>query len=94
MKAMSNVLMFFVALIAMALILLVIYDSSGAGKSLEKSCGTDADCACGVSIETGDCFYGNRDFVDTSSQCPDFCNGIAANLEIVCSNGICAQRVV
>lgn len=57
----------------------------------EKYCASDRDCACGVHIRTGECFYGNRNFVDTSRQCPDFCNGIAANLAIRCVDNKCVQ---
>lgn len=57
----------------------------------EKFCSTDQDCACGRHIITGDCFYGNLDFVDTTQQCPDFCNGIAANFRISCINYVCVQ---
>jgi hypothetical protein len=68
----------------------VFFQSSG---NLEKYCRTDRDCSCGVRISTGDCFYGNKDFVDSSRQCPDFCNGIAANLVIKCANNECTQSV-
>jgi putative hemolysin len=54
-------------------------------------CGTTADCACGVHKTTRQCFYGNKDYVDVSQQCPDFCNGIAAHLEIVCAQHNCVQ---
>ncbi len=54
-------------------------------------CDSTADCACGVQKETRQCFYGNKDYVDTAQQCPDFCNGIAAHLEIVCSEHKCIQ---
>jgi hypothetical protein len=94
MKAMASLMIFFIALIAFALIILVLYDMSGYGTELENSCNTDSDCACGVHIDTGECFYGNKDFVDMSRQCPDFCNGIAANLAIVCSNSTCTQKRV
>jgi hypothetical protein len=60
----------------------------------EKYCSSDQDCACGVNVKNGDCFFGNKNFVDTTRQCPDFCNGIAANLVIECSNSICIQRNV
>jgi hypothetical protein len=65
---------------------------SGPPASNEKYCGFDDDCACGVHVKTGECFYGNRNFVDASKQCPDFCNGIAANLEIKCVENECVQR--
>ena len=54
-------------------------------------CRMDEDCACGVDIETGDCFYGNKNYVDTGRQCPDFCTGIAGNLAIECINNVCTQ---
>jgi hypothetical protein len=60
-------------------------------KPSEKQCSTNSDCACGVSIKTNDCFFGNKNFVNTSVQCPDFCNGIAANLEIRCISNECVQ---
>ena len=58
---------------------------------MEQYCEQDSDCACGKSIETGDCFYGNKAFVDTSQQCPDFCTGIAGNLVIECVDNTCKQ---
>ncbi|MFN3528064.1 MAG: beta-propeller domain-containing protein, partial [Candidatus Altarchaeaceae archaeon] len=60
-------------------------------KNLEKSCKIDSDCSCGVHIKTGECFYGNKNFVDSSKQCPDFCTGIAGNFEIKCIEGECKQ---
>jgi hypothetical protein len=57
-------------------------------------CNSDDDCACGVYIETGDCFYGNKDYVDITEQCPDFCTGIAGNLKIKCVNSTCVQMQV
>lgn len=59
--------------------------------SAEKACESDSDCACGKHIRTGDCFYGNKQYVDTTSQCPDFCTGIAGNLQISCQRGMCTQ---
>jgi len=55
----------------------------------EKYCAQDADCACGVSKATGDCFYGNKLYVDTTRQCPDFCTGIAGNLILKCVDNEC-----
>ena len=54
-------------------------------------CDSDSDCACGVHVETRDCFYGQKEFVDVSQQCPDYCNGIAAHLEITCVQNQCKQ---
>ena len=58
---------------------------------MKKYCYHDSDCACGVSIDTGDCFYGNKAFVNASQQCPDFCTGIGGNLVINCVNNTCEQ---
>ena len=55
----------------------------------ERYCAQDADCACGVSKATGDCFYGNKLYVDTTRQCPDFCTGIAGNLILKCVDNEC-----
>ncbi len=54
-------------------------------------CVIDSDCACGTLESTGDCFYGQKGFVNTETQCPDFCTGIAGNLEIVCEGNRCRQ---
>ncbi|MDD3102213.1 MAG: DUF333 domain-containing protein [Patescibacteria group bacterium] len=54
-------------------------------------CEQDLDCACGKNKTTDNCFYGQKEFVNTNQQCPDFCNGIAANLEIKCENYKCTQ---
>jgi len=57
----------------------------------QKYCNNDSDCACGVNIKTRDCFLGNKKYVDTTKQCPDFCGGIAGNLTIKCMNNFCKQ---
>jgi len=59
-----------------------------------SSCSTDADCVCGgIDIKSGDCFTGNKEYsrkyVDNTKQCPDFCGGIAGNLETKCVGKIC-----
>lgn len=58
----------------------------------EKYCEENADCACGVKTGTQDCFFGNKEFVNTETQCPDFCTGIAGNLTIECKNNKCVQQ--
>lgn len=60
----------------------------------EKYCEQDTDCACGRHKTTGDCFFGNKNYVDTGKQCPDFCTGIAGNLEIRCVSNECTQKNV
>jgi hypothetical protein len=57
----------------------------------DKYCDTDDDCACGINKTTRSCFYGNKDYVDTMQQCPDFCTGIGGNFEIKCINKECKQ---
>lgn len=56
-----------------------------------KYCMSDSDCACGVYVGTKECFYGNKYYVDTNKQCPDFCSGIGGNLAIRCVNNECKQ---
>ena len=60
-------------------------------------CETKDDCVCGgFDDKTGACFIGNTDYynkyVNKTRQCPDFCGGIASNLEIRCENNTCMQR--
>jgi|GEM_PF-4878989 len=57
-------------------------------------CESDKDCVCGgKDILTGNCFVDNIDYynkyVDKSNDCPDFCTGIAANMETKCRNNKC-----
>jgi len=59
-------------------------------------CNVDADCTCGgIDTQTNDCFIGNKlyasRYVDFSQPCPDFCSGIAGNLETRCVNNQCAS---
>lgn len=80
-----------------AMIFLIILTSgciSQSNKIDEKYCTTDQDCECGVKIDTKECFYGNKKYVDTKQQCPDFCTGIGGNLEIKCINNQCTQVTV
>ena len=59
--------------------------------SSENSCKADSDCACGKHIETGECFFGNAEYVDVLQQCPDFCTGIAGHLKVSCVENVCRQ---
>ncbi|MEM5831364.1 MAG: hypothetical protein QXO40_04130 [Candidatus Aenigmatarchaeota archaeon] len=52
-------------------------------------CQTDTDCVCGVDKETGKCAFGNKEFIDTSKQCPDFCTGIGGQFTIKCVRNVC-----
>ncbi len=57
----------------------------------KKYCETDSDCACGTYLETGDCFYGNKEFVNTEKTCADFCTGYMGDLKIKCVQNTCKQ---
>lgn len=56
-------------------------------------CESDSDCACGTNVLTGDCLYGNKNLVDTSRQCPDFCVWMGPNgvdrITPTCVNNTC-----
>lgn len=58
---------------------------------MSKYCEADSDCACGRHIFTGECFYGSKNLVNSSLQCPDFCTGISGGLSIKCVNSECVQ---
>jgi hypothetical protein len=58
---------------------------------MDKYCNEDRDCGCGRNINTNDCFYGSKELVNANEQCPDYCAGIAGNLEIKCINHECSQ---
>jgi eight-cysteine-cluster-containing protein len=57
----------------------------------EQSCRYLDDCACGTRIKTGECFFGNKAFVNVEKQCPDFCTGIGGNLQVSCVANKCQQ---
>lgn len=54
-------------------------------------CSSDFDCACGVDRIVGDCAMGNLMYIDTTKQCPDFCNGIGGDLGMACVDNQCTQ---
>lgn len=56
-------------------------------------CQSDQDCACGVDRETGKCAFGNKNFIDTSKQCADFCTGFGGQFEIKCIGNICQPKL-
>lgn len=60
-------------------------------QTYSRACTVDADCTCGVNVVTKTCDYGIAACIDSSQQCPDFCGGIAGNLEIVCKDNQCVQ---
>ena len=52
--------------------------------SKEVYCDADSDCDCGINLETRECFLGNKDYVNNSVQCPDFCSGLDGRMKIKC----------
>lgn len=54
-------------------------------------CQTDNDCACGVKKDTKECSFGNKNYIDTAIQCPDYCSGFGGNIKTVCLNNSCTQ---
>lgn len=71
------------------------FENNNGGRIAAPSwCQVDDDCVCGgIDQNTGDCFVGNKayqkEFVDMSRQCPDFCTGIANHLVTKCINNVC-----
>jgi len=57
----------------------------------EQGCQKDEDCGCGRNIKTGECSFGNKNYIDTKQQCPDFCTGFTGNLRIKCISNKCKQ---
>lgn len=82
---------YFIALVIAAMIFTIIFAYIQNSKVDEKYCEKDDDCACGRNIRTGECFYGNKNFVNVSDQCPDFCTGIHGHFVIRCINNECKQ---
>ncbi len=63
-------------------------------KSGKKFCQSDSDCVCGIDKETGECAFGNKEFIDTSKQCPDFCTGIHGGFRIRCVYNLCRPVLI
>jgi len=81
-------------LLIITLLFLAACTASTDGMPTQKGCQIDSDCVCGGMLkEGGDCFVGNKEWsegkVDFSLQCPDFCSGIAGNMETKCVKGSC-----
>jgi hypothetical protein len=58
------------------------------GIPVDISCARDTDCACGTHISTGECFHGNRNYVNTLRQCPNYCP-LGINQGMICVDNIC-----
>ncbi|MFH1663988.1 MAG: DUF4382 domain-containing protein [archaeon] len=67
----------------------VVWNQKSDGK--QNFCEQASDCGCGVDTESRECFFGNKEFVDETQQCPDFCSGIGGNLAIKCIEKKCVQ---
>jgi len=62
-------------------------------QTYSRACREDTDCTCGKNVITKECDYGIAECINELQQCPDFCTGIAGNLEIVCKDNQCVQVV-
>ena len=74
--------------------ILLFYFNNTYSEKNKALCNTDNDCVCdGIDIKTGNCFVGNKNYynlyVNKKAYCPDFCTGIANNLETKCINNKC-----
>lgn len=59
-------------------------------------CKKDTDCICaGIDQKDNSCYLGNKiyhdKFIINNQTCPDFCSGIAGNLDIKCIKNKCTQ---
>jgi hypothetical protein len=90
-KHKSYLIFLIIAVVLTILVLFTVFLLNLEKPKTEKYCKENKDCACGVHIETGKCFFGNINYVNTSKQCPDFCNGIGGNIRIQCINNECKQ---
>ncbi len=71
----------------------IVYSSTNIKSKVDDAfCRSDLDCTCGRNINTNACAFGNLENVNPKEQCPDFCTGIAGNLEIKCVDNECVQR--
>lgn len=66
--------------------------TSSTAQSLYFTCEQDSDCGCGTDNTTGQCAYGNKEFINTFRQCPDFCGGFTGKLTTKCISGKCTQK--
>ena len=86
-------------LLLLTLLLLISCNKSNLDNSTSEIneqiiCNKNADCACGANTITGQCFFGNKKFVNTEKQCPDFCSGLTGNLTLLCQNNQCIQQTL
>jgi len=92
---MANKILVLIALIfAISIISIILFMKTGdklseRDISNEKFCISDDDCSCGVKIDTGECFVGNKNFVNPDVQCPDFCTGVHGKFKTKCINNEC-----
>ena len=77
-------------------------DSNANSASIKPQdfCQSDDDCACGVSLETADCYIGNREYIDNGTIeyandggiCKTYCDGQIGNLELKCVSNRCVAQ--
>lgn len=66
------------------------------GAAEKKACSTDAECGCGIDINstvTTQCVFQNKKFLSLKFQCttPDFCAGISGTCKPQCVNQQCER---
>jgi hypothetical protein len=88
---MRKIMIFLLVSIVLSLVLLAGCKKTVITPVSETYCNNDSDCACGTHINTGECFYGNKAFVNVEKQCPDYCTGIAAMFETRCVDKECKK---
>jgi hypothetical protein len=89
MKIIKNIVK--IGIIALIILLIFFFFNANFSEKAKLSCKVNTDCVCGgKDLKTGQCFVGNVNYykflVNKKTQCPDFCTGIAGNLETVCMN--------
>jgi putative hemolysin len=93
-KSSGNPTLQFLIILGIIYFIFIYPKSSGSGLLTNDTvtmdtCMTDSDCACGKNIGTGACFMGNKNYVNSSAQCPDYCSGITGNQGVKCSSNKC-----
>lgn len=88
----KNILKF--GVIIVLILVIIFYLNQTSSEKNKLLCDKDGDCICGgIDIKTGDCFIGSKTYynlyVNKKAYCPDFCTGIANNLETKCLNNRC-----
>jgi hypothetical protein len=75
------------ACLAFALVFLALLVSYGCIEE-KRYCKTDFDCVCGMD-KLGKCDFGNKDYVQQSRDCREFCQNLSKDAELKCISGRC-----